>query len=260
MDPADVDLVTHGQLEVEGRLLDASNATLYCSLTLDGRTANAVYKPIAGERPLWDFPDGTLAGREVATYEIATASGLGRVPPTVLRDGPLGEGMVQLWIDSGPTELVDVVAPSDVPEGWHVVLHAHDRYGAPVVLAHSARHDVAELALLDVVVNNTDRKGGHVLLGEDDRVYGVDHGICLHADPKLRTVLWGWAGKPVPPESARKVEGLLDALGGDLGETLARHLTDAEIDALRARARDLLDTGAFPAPHDTIRAIPWPLF
>ncbi|MPY85346.1 MAG: SCO1664 family protein [Actinophytocola sp.] len=260
MDPADVDLVTHGELEVEGRLLDASNATLYCSLKLDGRTANAVYKPIAGERPLWDFPDGTLAGREVATYEIATASGLGSVPPTVLREGPLGEGMVQLWIDSGPTELVDVVTPDDVPEGWHVVLHAHDRSGAPVVLTHSDRHEVAELALLDVVVNNTDRKGGHVLLGADGLVYGVDHGICLHHEPKLRTVLWGWAGKPMPPASAHKLERLLADVDGELGETLATHLTDAEIDALRARVRDLLDTGAFPAPHDAIRAIPWPLF
>ncbi|MGH3470320.1 MAG: SCO1664 family protein, partial [Thermocrispum sp.] len=153
--PADLELITHGRLEVSGRLVDASNATLYCTIELDGRAGHAVYKPIAGERPLWDFPHGTLAGREVATYAVAEATGLGLVPPTVLRDGPFGPGMVQLWIEAPAGELVDIRRPADVPEGWCHVLVARDRAGGPVVLAHADRPDVAELAVLDIVVNNT---------------------------------------------------------------------------------------------------------
>lgn len=253
-------LVTNGELEVEGRLLDASNATLYCSIEADGVQANAVYKPISGERPLWDFPHGTLAGREVATYLIARASDLGTVPPTVFRDGPAGPGMVQLWIDVVDPELVDVCRPEDVPQGWHKVLYAHDRFGAPVVLAHSDRADVRELALLDVVVNNTDRKGGHVLHGTDGRAYGVDHGICLHSDPKLRTVLWGWAGEPLGEECSEKLRKLCAEVDGQLGEVLAAHLTAGEIRAVADRADRLLQAGVFPAPVEQVRSIPWPLF
>lgn len=254
----DLELVTNGRLEVAGRLVDASNATLYCTIELDGRDAHAVYKPIAGERRLWDFPDGTLAGREVATYALSEATGLGLIPPTVLRDGPFGRGMVQLWIEAEPGELVDVQHPDEVPEGWRHVLVARDRAGNPVVLAHADRPDIAGLAVLDVVANNTDRKGGHVLLGSDDRAYGVDHGICLHADPKLRTVLWGWAGETLPEDAREKLAKLQADLDGELAERLSEHLTRAEIQALADRTDELLAAGVFPTPTD--RAIPWPLF
>jgi uncharacterized repeat protein (TIGR03843 family) len=259
-EPDDLVLITRGTLEVSGRLVDASNATLFCTVELDGRTAHAVYKPVAGERPLWDFPDGTLAGREVATYEIAQHSGLGLVPPTVLRDGPFGPGMVQLWIETDADELVDVHHPDEIPEGWRQVLVARDRTGEPVVLAHADRPDVAELAVLDVVVNNTDRKGGHVLHGPDDRAYGVDHGICLHQEPKLRTVLWGWAGEPLPESVKEKLTKLRSAVDGELGELLAEHITVAEIRALADRTDKLLAAGVFPTPTEQVRAIPWPLF
>jgi uncharacterized repeat protein (TIGR03843 family) len=255
-----VELVAHGRLEVDGRLVDASNATLYCSIELDGRSGHAVYKPITGERPLWDFPDGTLAGREVATYAIAESCELGLVPPTVLRDGPFGPGMVQLWIEHGPDDLVDIVHPDDVPDGWRNVLFARDRSGDPVVLAHADRADVAELAVLDVVVNNTDRKGGHVLLGPDGRAYGVDHGICLHSEPKLRTVLWGWAGEPLPAAAREKLAKLQVALDAELGAELADHLTAAEIHAVADRTEQLLAAGVFPTPTEHARVIPWPLF
>lgn len=259
-DPVARELVAHGELAVEGRLVDASNVTLFCALTLDGVSANAVYKPVAGERPLWDFPDGTLAGREVATYLVAEASGLGGVPPTVLRDGPFGAGMVQLWVETAPDELVDVRAPDDLPPDWRIVLHAHDRFGEPAVLAHADAAGMREIAALDVVVNNTDRKGGHLLAGRDGRVYGVDHGICLHSEPKLRTVLWGWVGEPLPGEVVEKLGGLRAALDGALGESLASHLTVAEIRAMGDRADALLAAGVFPEPGDEWRAIPWPLF
>ncbi|MGH3517739.1 MAG: SCO1664 family protein [Haloechinothrix sp.] len=251
-------LITHGRLEVEGRLLDASNATLYCAIELDGMSANAVYKPIAGERPLWDFPRGTLAGREVATYLIADAAELGAIPPTMIREGPLGPGMVQLWIEASSDELVDIMRPEQVPDGWHQVLVAHDRFGEPAVLAHADRTDVQDLALLDVVINNTDRKGGHVLHGLDGRAYGVDHGICLHFDPKLRTVLWGWAGTPVPGDGIEKLRKLRADVDGQLGETLSAHLTSAEVRAVGDRISRLIRSGVFPAPSDYVRSIPWP--
>ncbi|MBK1783062.1 SCO1664 family protein [Prauserella sp. ASG 168] len=263
MDPADPaarELIAHGTLEVEGRLVDASNVTLYCTIELDGVSGNAVYKPVSGERPLWDFPDGTLAGREVATYLVADAAGLASVPPTVLRDGPFGQGMVQLWIETTEDELVDVCAPEDLPDGWLVVLHAHDRLGEPAVLAHADHPGIRDLALLDIVVNNTDRKGGHVLPGAGDRVYGVDHGICLHTDPKLRTVLWGWVGEPLPAASVDRLHKLRWALDHDLGQTLGEHLTRAEIAAVARRTDTLLEEAVFPAPGDDWRAIPWPLF
>lgn len=263
LDPAGTaakELITRGHLEVEGRLLEASNVTLFCTVELDGLSAHAVYKPVRGERKLWDFPDGTLAGREVATYLVSEAAGLGQIPPTVLRDGPFGAGMVQLWVETEDDDLVDVCPPDKLPEGWRVVLQAHDQTGEPAVLAHADDDRVRELAVLDVVVNNTDRKGGHVLPGTDGRVYGVDHGICLHSQPKLRTVLWGWVGEPLPAEVERKLRGLRGALDGELARTLGEHLTRFEVRALAERTDTLLAEGVFPAPGDDWRAIPWPPF
>jgi uncharacterized repeat protein (TIGR03843 family) len=259
-DPAAKHLVAHGKLDVEGRLVDASNVTLFCTVELDGLNAHAVYKPVSGERPLWDFPDGTLAGREVATFLLADASGLGSVPPTVLRDGPFGSGMVQLWVETSEDELVDVRAPEEVPPDWRVVLHAHDRLGEPAVLAHADLAGMRELAILDIIANNTDRKGGHVLAGTDGRVYGVDHGICLHAEPKLRTVLWGWIGDPLGEDAVDKLGALPEKIYGALGEELSPHLTGLEIGAIAERAESLLAAGVFPEPGDDWRAIPWPLF
>ncbi|TVT16319.1 SCO1664 family protein [Amycolatopsis rhizosphaerae] len=259
-DPAARQLIERGRIEVEGRLVDASNVTLFCSIELDGVRANAVYKPVSGERPLWDFPDGTLAGREVATYLLSAASGLGSIPPTVLREGPFGEGMVQLWVETSDEELIDVRPPAEVPEDWRIVLHAHDRLGEPAVLAHADHPGIRDLAILDIIANNTDRKGGHILCGADGRVYGVDHGICLHAEPKLRTVLWGWIGDPLPEDAVDKLRALPEKLGGPLGEELSAHLTGPEIRAIADRAERLLAAGVFPEPGDDWRAIPWPLF
>ncbi|MGW4486305.1 SCO1664 family protein [Amycolatopsis sp. NPDC004368] len=260
-DPAAREFVTHGRIDVEGRLVDASNVTLFCAIELDGVTGRVVYKPVSGERPLWDFPDGTLAGREVATAMIADASGLGAIPPTVLRDGPFGPGMVQLWVETDEeADVVDVCAPEEVPEGWRTVLSAHDRLGDPAVLVHADDPGMRELAVLDIVVNNTDRKGGHLLAGTDGRVYGVDHGICLHTDPKLRTVLWGWIGERLGDDAVEKLRKLRSDLDGKLGANLAEHLTTFEVRALSDRTDFLLTEGVFPEPGDDWRAIPWPLF
>ncbi|MGM1061975.1 SCO1664 family protein [Saccharothrix sp. Mg75] len=260
-DDGALELLEHGRIEVEGRLVDASNATLFCAISLDGVTAQCVYKPVSGERPLWDFPDGTLAGREVATYLVSEAAGLRLVPPTVLRPGPFGSGMVQLWVDTREDDdLVDIVPEDEVRPGWRPVLRAHDRYGEPAVLVHADHPRVRLMAAFDVVVNNADRKGGHVLHADDGAVFGVDHGICLHAEDKLRTVLWGWLGEPLPDEAVEALRRLRAWLDTGPGDRLHEHLTRAEVRALTERLEKLLAAGVYPEPSGDWPAIPWPAF
>lgn len=255
------DLLRRGSLSVEGRLTDASNATLFCGITLDGVDAECVYKPIRGERPLWDFPDGTLAGRELATYLVSEAAGFGVVPPTVLRDGPFGTGMVQLWIDTDDErELIDIVEPRDVAPGWRTVLRARGGNGDPALLVHADDPALRRMAALDVVVNNADRKGGHVLAGVDGGTYGVDHGICMHRENKLRTVLWGWVGEPLTDDIREGLRALRSALGGGLSDELGEHVTRAEVKALRGRLARLLEADELPGPNGNWPAIPWPAF
>ncbi|MGH3750107.1 MAG: SCO1664 family protein, partial [Micromonosporaceae bacterium] len=189
-------LLARGELELEGLLAEASNTTLRAVISVDGLQARCIYKPVRGERPLWDFPDGTLAGRELAAYLVSSVGGWGVTPPTVLRDGPLGPGMCQLWLDEAHAQtaeqLVGFVAADAVPEGWLPVAEAEGPGGEPYLLAHADDPRLAAIAVFDVVVNNADRKGGHVLSTASGQVHGVDHGVCFHTDDKLRTVLWGW--------------------------------------------------------------------
>jgi uncharacterized repeat protein (TIGR03843 family) len=259
------DLLTRGQLTVLGRIRSASNATFLCEADLDGSTVHCVYKPIAGEQPLWDFPDGTLAGRELAAYLISDSLGWNIVPHTIIRDGPAGRGMLQLWVDqpeaedgAGP-DLVDLCPVEKLPAGYLPVLRAYDYAGDEVSLIHADDTRLLRMAVFDVLVNNADRKGGHVLHGVDGNVYGVDHGLCMHVEDKLRTVLWGWAGKPIDEETLKSVAALVDALGGPLGVVLSEHVTADEIMALRQRAGDLLTDPVMPLP-DRRRPIPWPAF
>jgi uncharacterized repeat protein (TIGR03843 family) len=227
-------LLRDGRLEIEGRLVDASNATLYCGVTLDGVTAACVYKPITGERPLWDFPDGTLAGREVSAYLVSVATGWDLVPPTVMRDGPFGPGMCQLWVDVD--EDVDLAA-----------------------LARSDHPDLRRMAVFDAVVNNADRKGGH-LLPYGGRVQGVDHGVCFSAEDKLRTLLWQWRSLPLPDEALEVLSRVRADLEGPLGDGLHEHLTRREVRATVRRVDRLLTTGVHPEPSEDWPAIPWPPF
>jgi uncharacterized repeat protein (TIGR03843 family) len=193
---------------------------------------------------------------------VSDASGLGLVPPTVLRAGPFGRGMVQLWIDTKEgDDLVDVLPPDEVPDGWRMVLRAHDRFGDPAVLTHADHPSVKLMSALDVVLNNADRKGGHVLHGTDGNVYGVDHGICLHTENKLRTVLWGFLGEPLPEEAVDGLTRVRESLNdGTLGELLTPHLTRREIRALHNRTDALLRNPVYPEPNPDGRPIPWPAF
>lgn len=260
-DPAVPGLLRNGRLDVTGRMVDASNATLFGTIALDGVEAECVYKPVRGERPLWDFPDGTLAGRELAAYLVSEAMGSQVVPPTVLRDGPFGPGMVQIWVETDPErELVDVVAPGQVPEGWLPVLHAEGRRGEPVVLAHADTPQLRGLAAFDVVVDNADRKGGHILAGTDGHVYAIDHGLTMHVEDKLRTVLWGFVGQPLPDEVVEGLEKLRARLDGGLADALGEHVTRRETRAFGDRVEALLARRRYPAPSGYGPAIPWPAF
>ena len=253
-------LLAGGTMELEGRLVDASNTTLRAFVTLDGVTVRCVYKPVRGERPLWDFPDGTLAGREVAAYLVSAATGWDVVPPTVMRDGPLGEGACQLWVEE-PDEaalLVGFVPADELPAGWLRIAAAADPDGRPYLLAHADDAGLARLALFDVVVNNADRKGGHVLCTGDGHLYGVDHGVCFHADDKLRTVLWGWVGRPLPAEATTVLAVVRHDLAGGLGDRLRELVSGEEIEAAAARIERLLNGGVFPEPVAGWPAVPWP--
>ena len=251
------DLLTD-ELTLTGRITTASNATFLGSIG----DAEVVYKPIAGEKPLWDFPDGCLAHREVAAYLVSEALGWNIVPRTWLRDGPLGEGMVQLWQDADPEQdAVDLVPLGEVPEsGFKLVLEGEDQAGQIVALIHEDTAALRRMAVFDVVVNNADRKGNHVLAMPGGHRYGVDHGVTLHAEHKLRTVLWGWIGESLSSEELAGIDRVLAGLDGDLGEKLAELLTAEEVEALASRCARLRSTAVFPGPSGGMPAVPWPLF
>jgi uncharacterized repeat protein (TIGR03843 family) len=231
-----LELLTEGELDVKGRLVDASNATLYCEISAGGAVAACVYKPVAGERPLWDFPDGTLAGRELAAYAVSRAAGWNVVPPTVYRDGPFGPGMCQLWIDADTS--VDLLA-----------------------LARRSDHQgLRQMAVFDAVVNNADRKIGHLLPIPDGHLYGCDHGVCFATEYKLRTVLWQWRGKRLPDPAVAALRRLQELLvdGCELAAELEPWLTPGEIDATRKRVDLLAEHKVYPFPPTDWPAVPWP--
>lgn len=246
-----------GDLVLHGRVIPASNATFVGAI--DG--VRVVYKPVAGERPLWDFPNGTLAAREVAAYVVSESLGWQVVPFTFHRDGPHGPGMVQVWQE--PEEgraAVDIVPEGQVPPGWCRVFDGLDGHDRAVSLVHEDTDALRRMAVFDVLVNNADRKGGHVLAMSDGHRYGVDHGVTFHVEDKLRTVLWGWLGEPLTTQERVAVELLVDSLEQDLGDRLRELLDSAEVTALARRCTRLLRRGTLPAPSGQWPAIPWPPF
>ncbi len=246
------------EIVLQGRIIQASNATFVGDLG----ERKVVYKPIAGEQPLWDFPQGSLAGREVAAHALSEAIGWEIVPPTWLGTGPFGPGMVQEWREPDPEqEAITVLPPAQVPEtGWCYVFDGVDAGGETVALIHEDSAALRRMAIFDVLANNADRKGGHVLEFGQGHRYGVDHGLTFHTEYKLRTVLWGWMGQDLQPEEIQGVRRVVDALQGPLGEELRDLITNDERDALAARCELLLQTGTFPVPQEEFPMIPWPPF
>ena len=224
-------VINVGELSVEGRFVDASNATLFAKSVLEEIEVSVIYKPIAGERPLWDFPDGNLAGREVSAYLLSEELGLHLVPYTILREGPFGPGMVQEWIEID--EELDIV---EIAQSTHPAIRA--------------------MALFDAIINNTDRKYGHILPKSNEEIFGCDHGVTFHEDPKLRTVLWQFTNEKFTRAERKIIENAIEVSKALLSE----HLTDREIEALIERSRQLLERGAFPEPSQDWPAVPWPPF
>jgi len=252
-------VLREGELTVEGRLTEASNATLYCRVELDGKSLACVYKPVAGERPLRDFPDGTLAARELASYAVSEAAGWHIVPRTIERDGPFGRGMCQQWIEetnlSASVTVLKDLRSADA-EQWCPILAVQLSDGSDAVLAHRDDPALRRIALFDAVVNNADRKGGHLLPLADGTILGIDHGLTFHAEDKLRTLLWGFADRELEPEE--RVE--LEKLRGDeqLAARLAELLSPQELEAFHERIEALLEAGVLPGPDGRMRPVPWP--
>lgn len=245
-----------------GRLAEASNGTFLARIDDPDTGPLAVYKPISLERPLWDFPDGSLAARERAAYLVSEAGGWGVVPRTLLRPGPFGEGMVQEWIggESADTEsVVHILRPGSSPAGLIPVLRASDEDGRPALIAHEDGADVQGLAILDAVINNTDRKGAHAFRSAG-RLYAIDHGVTFHVEPKLRTVLWGWAGDALPDAEIARLTTLHTLLvgGGEVVDELHTLITRREYAALVDRIEDLITLPCFPVPQEDWPSIPWP--
>jgi len=253
-----------GELKVEGRLTDASNATLYCTAVLKDADHEAsvtcVYKPIAGENPLWDFPDGTLAAREVAAYEVSAAAGWDVVPLTLMRDGPFGPGMCQQWIetaDGDASHFLAVLPEDGEHEGWCPIVTVGLEDNRQALLAHRDNATLRNVALFDIVINNADRKGGHLLPGVDGRLYAIDHGVSFHTEDKLRTLLWGFADRQLTEDERDTLARLRD--DAQLDNRLTELLSAEEAEAFHARVARLLDSGVFPGPGGRRRPIPWPL-
>lgn len=225
------DALRVGEMKVTGRLVDASNATMLAKITHDAMSLTCIYKPIAGERPLWDFSDGTLAYREYAAYILSAKCDFDVVPLTVLREGPFGEGAVQLWIDvDGKIDMIEFFQRDSL--------------------------ELRNMALFDAVINNTDRKIGHILPDVAGRVFGCDHGVTFHFEDKLRTVLWRWAGSPFNERELSRLEAVTDYLKAP--SEIEGLLTSDEIDALGDRVNRLKNSGVFPLPSKDWPAVPWP--
>lgn len=233
-DPAVPRVLATGELEVLGLLPNASNHTFLARARRDGEDMLGVYKPRRGETPLWDFPDGTLCAREVATYVVARALGWPNVPATVLRDGPYGIGSVQRFV------------PSDAGEHYFTL---RERFPA----------DFRRIAVFDLVINNADRKSGHCLLGDDGHIFVVDHGVCFSEEPKLRTVIWDFIGDPLEDDVRADVRRLaVDLREGPLRDELANLLSEPELEALESRAHEVAAMARFPEPGEDHRPFPWP--
>ena len=228
--PDALTLLRAGDIAVKGRLPWSSNGTFLVELCTDGHTGAAVYKPARGERPLWDYPSG-LFRREVAAYVVSEALGWGVVPETIVRDGPLGPGSLQRFV------------PADFRQHYFTLLERPEHHDA-----------LRRICVFDLLINNGDRKSGHCLLGEDGRIWAIDHGLCMHDEPKLRTVIWDFAGEPVPEALVQDAS----RLAVSPPEALAGLVSEEEIDAMVARAAALVRRPLFPVVRSD-RAYPWPL-
>lgn len=255
-------VLREGELEIEGRLVDASNVALRVWVGDGENPIPAVYKPIRGERPLWDFPEDSLAAREAAAFVVSHAGGWDLIPPTVLRDGPLGVGSVQRWVgplDERPDhELLRVDRGVTVPDGYVPIWSVMDEYDRAQVVSHARIPALQDLAVLDAVLNNADRKASAIIVDDEGRVWAIDQGLCFHHEPKLRTCLWGFAEEPLSEQNLERLQRLAEFLHAD--ESLASLLTAQEVRALRLRCDRLIRNQQYPKVPEGRTPLPWPLW
>jgi hypothetical protein len=227
-----------GGMELEGRFMYGSNYTFMVSVNYQGQTLKSVYKPLQGEQLLWDFPAQTLAHREVAAYLVSEALEWELVPPTVFRtsQAPMGPGSLQIFVEHDPE--------------YHYF-----------TFGEAEKQLMGKVMLFDLLINNADRKGGHLLIDPFGELKLIDHGLCFHVEDKLRTVVWDHAGEPIPKVLLADVEKIIPLLSSSqrLHRTLLSHLSKKEIKGLQLRAESLLTRGNFPRPPENRRAYPWPL-
>lgn len=238
--------------KIVGQMLNASNSTLVAEL--DG--ARFIYKPRSGERPLWDFPDHTLHLRERAAFVLSEMLGWNVVPETTIEEGPYGVGSFQKWIKAEPTT-VDIFPPNEVPKDWLTIVSGIDEHGAPVTLAHEDSSRLQQIAVFDALINNADRKAGHLLTDASGQTYGIDHGVTFSAEGKLRTVLWGWVGQPIPAELMNDIVILKSKISDS---ELVELLNEEELSALKDRIEMLIVDDVMPSPSPHWPAVPWPVF
>lgn len=237
---------------VIGQMVNASNSTL----VVESEEKRFIYKPRSGERPLWDFPDHTLHLRERAAYVISELLGWDVVPETTIQQGPYGIGSFQKWIDAEP-QTVDIFTPNQVPQDWLTIMSGIDEEGDQVTLAHEDSPRLQQIAIFDALINNADRKAGHLLTDQSGTTYGIDHGVTFSSEDKLRTVLWGWIGQSFPENYLADLTELESKIRDSELEELLDH---SEVTALTNRLKILLTKKIMPSPSPHWPAVPWPVF
>ena len=255
-----LDLLLSGEIEIEGLIHDSSNGALKVLVSNSQQNMHAIIKPEVSIRPLWDFPDMDLNNREYATYLLDRALELNYVPETVMRDVQgIGNSLIQEWIKESDNDLIIVKSPEDIPQDYLKVLQGYDELNKLITLAHKDDRDLRNLCLFDLVINNADRKGGHLLMDTDHKMWAIDHGVSWHQESKIRTVLWGWIDIAFNDEDITLLEKAKNVLQAWKEEDF-NYLSEIEIEQSIKRVDELLEINAFPQPGDQWPAVPWPIF
>ena len=255
-----LDLLLSGEIEIEGLIPDSSNGALKITIRDSDQSMDAIMKPEVSIRPLWDFPDLDLNNREYATYLLDRELDLNYVPETVMRDVEgIGNSLIQEWVKESDNDLIIVKSPEDIPKDYLKVLQGYDELNKLITLAHKDVRDLRNLCLFDLIINNADRKGGHLLMDSANKMWAIDHGVSWHFESKIRTVLWGWIDVAFNKDDLALLERAKKVLQKWDAEDFS-YLTKNEIEQAIKRVEELVNGKAFPQPGDQWPAVPWPIF
>ena len=255
-----LDLLLNGEIEIEGLIPDSSNGALKVLVSNSKQSVEAIIKPEVSIRPLWDFPDLDLNNREYATYLLDRELNLNYVPDTVMRNVEgIGKSLIQEWVTESDNDLIIVKSPEDIPEEYLKVLQGYDELNKLITLAHKNNRDLRNLCLFDLVINNADRKGGHLLMDSANKMWAIDHGVSWHFESKIRTVLWGWIDETFNDQDIALLNNAKKVIQTWKDEEFI-YLSEEEIEQAIKRVDGLLKENAFPQPGDQWPAVPWPIF